>query len=53
MLSNETEYTTVSLPKKTVEKIGKVLEKGNYQNIPDFVRDAIRRRLEELGEVTV
>jgi len=45
-----TKYTTVSIPVSLAEKIDEVVEseKYGYKNRPEFVCDAIRRRLEEL-----
>jgi len=45
-----TKYTTVSIPVSLAEKIDGVVESGRYgyKNRPEFVCDAIRRRLEEL-----
>jgi metal-responsive CopG/Arc/MetJ family transcriptional regulator len=48
MSEKERDYTTVSVPIELAEKIDKALEKGGYRNRPDFVCDAIRRRLEDL-----
>jgi len=42
------QYKTVSIPIKLAEKIDAALEKGGYNNRPDFVREAIRRLLKEL-----
>jgi len=38
----------VELPEGLAVRIRKVIRKGEYRTISDFVRDAIRRRLEEL-----
>lgn len=45
------QYTTISIPVELAEKIDAALEKGGYNNRPDFVRDAIRRLLKELEHV--
>ena len=42
------DYTTVSIPKKLVELIKQVHERAGYQSMSEFVRDAARRRLEEI-----
>lgn len=42
-------YTTISIAIEMAERIDKVVEKGDYSNRPDFVRDAVRRLLEEKG----
>ena len=45
----ERDYTTVSIPLTLAERIDKIVAKGLYSNRPDFVRDAVRRLLEEKG----
>jgi metal-responsive CopG/Arc/MetJ family transcriptional regulator len=50
MEEKEREYTTVSIPIDLAEKIDGVLEKCGYRNRPDFVCDAIRRRLGEVSK---
>ncbi len=45
-------YKAVSLPEELIEFIRKVIEERpelGYDSIADFVKDAIRRRLKELG----
>jgi len=42
------DYTTVSIPKHLAEKMRKILKRSGYQSMAEFVRDAARRRLEEL-----
>jgi Arc/MetJ-type ribon-helix-helix transcriptional regulator len=44
-------YTTVSIPISLMKNIEKLVNKedSEYQNKADFVLDAIRRRLRELG----
>ena len=44
-------YTTVSIPKHLMKKVEAVVTSGahGYQNKSDFVLDAIRKRLRELG----
>ena len=43
-------YRHVSLPEDLVKRIEEIIknEKYGYQSIAEFVKDAIRRRLEEL-----
>jgi len=48
-MAEERDYTTVSIPIDLAIKIDQVVKKGGYQNRADFVRDAIRRLLEEKG----
>ncbi len=47
----KTEYTTVSIPKALGSRIDEAVgsKKFGYQNRADFVMEAIRRRLRELG----
>lgn len=47
----KTEYTTVSIPKALGNRVDEVVanKKFGYQNRPDFVIEAIRKRLRELG----
>ncbi|MCW3990597.1 MAG: ribbon-helix-helix domain-containing protein [Candidatus Bathyarchaeota archaeon] len=44
-------YHTVNLPKSLAEKIKEVIasDKHGYINVPDFVKEATRRYLRELG----
>jgi len=48
MAINERPYTTVSIPKELAERIEKIKVKLGYTNMPEFIRDAARRRVEEL-----
>ena len=48
MSETERDYTTVSIPIDLAEKIDKIAREKGYQNRADFVRDAIRRLLEDL-----
>lgn len=43
-------YRTVSLPETLIKKIQECVNSGEhgYRNIPDFVTDAVRKRLREL-----
>jgi len=40
--------TTVNIQKMDEAKLAKILKVGGYANFPEFVRDAARRRAEEL-----
>lgn len=42
-------YTTVSIPLTLMERVDVALKKGGYKNRSDFILDAIRKRLRELG----
>jgi len=46
------DYTTVAIPKEMVERIDRIVadQKLAYVSSGEFVRDAVRRRLEELEE---
>jgi len=44
-----TEYRNVSLPSVLVEDIEKFVESKHYSSIAEFVKDAIRRRIDELN----
>ncbi|MEM2102898.1 MAG: ribbon-helix-helix domain-containing protein [Candidatus Bathyarchaeia archaeon] len=48
--SKERNYTTISIPLNLAKAIDNVIESGKhgYKNRPDFVVDAIRKRLREL-----
>lgn len=41
-------WESIKIPKKLVEKIEKIKEVHGYASTMEFVRDAVRRRLEEL-----
>lgn len=40
--------TTASIPREYAIRISKILEREGYLSVSEFVRDAIRRRLEEI-----
>jgi len=42
------DYTTVSIPKNLAERVREILTRAGYQSFAEFVRDAARRRLEEI-----
>ncbi len=42
-------YTSVSLPSVLVEEIKKHLENKRYSSVSEFVKESVRRRLEELN----
>lgn len=48
MPENDRDWTTVSIPVDLAEKIDKIAKEKGYNNRADFVRDAIRRLLEDL-----
>ncbi len=50
MEEKKRDYTTISVSNNLAQKIDKVIQKGGYQNRADFVRDAIRRLLEEVDK---
>ncbi|MEM4297049.1 MAG: ribbon-helix-helix domain-containing protein [Nitrososphaerota archaeon] len=44
-------FVTISLPRELVEEIDDVLSSGHaYESRPEFVKDAVRRRIEELRQ---
>ncbi len=50
MPETDRDWTTVSIPSDLAEKIDKIAKEKGYQNRADFVRDAIRRLLEDLDK---
>ena len=44
----ERDYTTVSIPLDLAARVDRVLSLAGYQSFAEFVRDATRRRLEEI-----
>jgi len=44
---------TVALPEEVAQKIEKALRNGGYSSMNEFVRDACRRRLEEIEKKPV
>jgi Arc/MetJ-type ribon-helix-helix transcriptional regulator len=48
MATHNKPYTTVGIPMDLEDRIKKIVAKLGYTNMPEFVRDAARRRLEEL-----
>jgi metal-responsive CopG/Arc/MetJ family transcriptional regulator len=47
-------YVSVSLPSELVQAIDeKAIGKLGYRSRPDFIKDAIRRRLEQIGKGNV
>jgi Arc/MetJ-type ribon-helix-helix transcriptional regulator len=49
----ERDYTTASIPLHLADRVKRVLPLAGYQSLAEFVRDAVRRRLEELEEKRV
>ena len=43
-----TKYTKVSLPRQFAEKIDPYIKNGLYRSFAEFVKEAVRLRLEEL-----
>lgn len=46
------DYTTVNIPTHLAEKVGEIMKREGYLNLGDFVREAVRRRLDELEKET-
>lgn len=53
MTSRKYKYHTINLPKAIAEKIEEVIASGShgYTSVPDFVKDAVRKYLRELGYI--
>lgn len=47
-MSQREELTTVNVPRIEHDRLANILKVGGYANFAEFVRDATRRRLEEL-----
>jgi metal-responsive CopG/Arc/MetJ family transcriptional regulator len=43
-------FVSVSLPEEIIEQIDRVIEsrKHGYESRPEFIKDAVRRRLEDM-----
>jgi len=43
-------FVSVSIPEELIEEIDKILRshKGGYESRPEFIKEAIRKRLEEM-----
>ncbi len=43
-------YRTVALPEELYEKVEEIVRRGKlgYSSVSEFVKDAVRRRLEEI-----
>lgn len=48
MTEHGRDYTTVNIPNHLAEKVREVMKGAGYQNLAEFARDAVRRRLEEI-----
>ena len=48
MTEHVRDYTTVNIPNQLAEKVREILATSGYQSLAEFVRDAARRRLEEI-----
>jgi len=48
---NKSKFVSVSIPRQLIEKIDLVIESGKqgYESRPEFIKDALRRRFQELG----
>jgi len=49
-LSNP-KYKTINLPAPLVDEINYIKERFGYVSVSEFVKDAIRRRIEELRQL--
>ena len=43
-------FVSVSIPEKLIKEIGKILasHRGGYESRPEFIKEAVRKRLEEI-----
>lgn len=48
MTEHVRDYTTVNIPNHLADKVRGVMKRAGYQSLAEFVRDAARRRLEEI-----
>ena len=46
------DYTTVNIPTHLAEKVLEIIKREGYQNLGEFCREAVRRRLDELDKET-
>ncbi len=46
------DYVNIKIPKSLGEKIDHVLKRGHYTSRAEFVKDAVRRRLEAFKDNT-
>jgi Arc/MetJ-type ribon-helix-helix transcriptional regulator len=46
-------YRTIAIPEELYEKCEKIVKEGNlgYSSVSEFVKEAIRKRLEELNAI--
>ena len=44
-------WETVKIPKELAKKIETIREKYGYASVMEFIRDAVRRRLEEIEKM--
>jgi Arc/MetJ-type ribon-helix-helix transcriptional regulator len=51
MSEGETVVITVKVPRKLAEDMDRYLVKGPYTNRSEFIRSAIREKLERVGEL--
>ena len=51
--TNSDDYTTVRLPKEIMDEIDQIIKRGTrgYKSRSEFIKEAIRKRLEELNIV--
>jgi metal-responsive CopG/Arc/MetJ family transcriptional regulator len=43
-------FVSVSIPEELIKEVDRILlsRKGDYESRPEFIKDAVRRRLEEV-----
>ena len=49
-MKKEPKYVSVSIPRDLIERIDKIIKSGRYgyDSRPEFIKEAIRKRLEEI-----
>ena len=52
--TNSDDYTTVRLPKEIMDEIDQIIKRGirGYKSRAEFIKEAIRKRFEELQHCT-
>ena len=51
MSSSKVEWESVKIPKTLAERAGRIAERHGYTSLNEFVRDAVRERLEMLEKL--
>ena len=53
LAEKQNRFVSVSIPAEIIEQIDRVIEskKLGYDSRPEFIKDAVRRRLEEMASI--